>query len=159
MKDFYQFLMKKFNVREGEKFTLVVDDCGNEQYYRNSYITEYGFYDGNNNENNKFTGNFIFKILNGKYRIIRQLDLKTGNEVWYTQSSGIVVPLNKRAFSENMEFINNIDFKAAVLYQNGLVFATQEEAALPCNVNKTKKFYETLYQEFMDGIGLNELQK
>lgn len=157
MKDFYQFLMKKFNVREGEKFTLVVDDCGKEQYYAESYITENGFYDGNTN--NKFTGNFIFKILNGKYKIVKQSDLKTADKLYLIDFDGNWRWNEKSFINRNYQEMDNVDFKLAILYKNGLLFGTREEAILPCNVNKTKKFYETLYQEFMDGIGLNELQK
>lgn len=157
MKDFYQFLIKKFNVKENEKFTLVVNDCGNEQYYPESYITENGFYNGSTND--KFTGNFIFKILNGKYRIEKQVTLKLTDKLYFIDFDGNCKWDVKSLVNRNHQEMDNIDFKAAMLYKNGLLFATPEEALLPSNVFKAKKFYEALYQEFMDGVGLNELQK
>ena len=168
MKDFYQFLMKKFNVKENEKFTLVVDDCGKEQYYAESYITENGFYDGNTN--NKFTGNFIFKILNGKYKIIKKEDLKNCEYLYFADifderlfyefgDNVYVEKVDKGLLRLCVRKSNIVDFKLTVLYRYGLLFTTEKEALLPHNVKKARNFYIKLQEEFMDGIGLNELQK
>lgn len=71
MDNFYKFLLEKFGVKKGEKFAIIHFDIDSTYYYRDCYFDGKGIVNGENGKK-YFTTNFIFKLLNGQYTIIKE---------------------------------------------------------------------------------------
>lgn len=155
MTDLYKFLMEKFGVKKGEKFTLIHYDIKDTRYYQDCYFDDKGIVNGERKEHKEyFSGNFIFKVLNSLYSIVKYEDLKSSEHLWYIDPNGERRVWNKTTVHKDVAYTDDIDFRLANLYQNGLLFASESEATLPCNLAKAKEFYENLYKKFWKGAGL-----